>query len=251
MKKKIVIGIVIVMIPFLILILDHFVLNEDLHLDSFYDSSKEWSYITEHQNEYPLSLLKLAMHNKETIPFVAHYPQNSSKNLSMNVQDDLKTGGIPLLLQWMNAWGYKNYGDNIMAINGCGPTCLSMVVSYLKQNGQYHPYCIAQFARGKGYYSESGTAWGLMNQGAKSFGIKVEELGLDEEVIKEKLTAKNPIICSVSKGTFTTEGHFIVLREYKNGLIYVNDPNSREKSQKGYTFKELKYQIKNLWAYSL
>lgn len=69
MKKKIVIGIVIVMIPFLILILDHFVLNEDLHLDSFYDSSKEWSYITEHQNEYPLSLLKLAMHNKETNSF--------------------------------------------------------------------------------------------------------------------------------------------------------------------------------------
>lgn len=59
----------------------------------------------------------------------------------MNVQDDLKTGGIPLLLQWDERWGYKNYGDNIMAINGCGPTCLSMVVSYLKQNGQYHPYC--------------------------------------------------------------------------------------------------------------
>ena len=47
---------------------------------------------------------------------------------------------MPLLLQWDERWGYRYYGDQMMAINGCGPTCLSMVVSYLTQNGRYHPY---------------------------------------------------------------------------------------------------------------
>ncbi|WP_028043223.1 C39 family peptidase [Candidatus Stoquefichus massiliensis] len=251
MKRKIIICIIIVIIPFLILILDHYILNEDLHLESSYDASSDWAYITEHQNDYPLSLLKLALHNKETIPFVSRYPQNHKKDFNMNIQDELKTKEIPLLLQWDERWGYKTYGDDMMAINGCGPTCLSMVITYLKQNGQYHPYCIAQFARQKGYYNASGTSWELMREGAKNFGLKVRELALDEDIIKQTLNYGHPIICSVSKGIFTSEGHFIVLREYKDGLIYVNDPNSYEKSQKGYTFKELRYQIKNLWAYSL
>ena len=126
-----------------------------------------------------------------------------------------------------------------------------MVVSYLKQNPQYNPYYIAQYAYQKGYYSQAGTTWALMNEGASHFGVKVQELSLDENAIAEALKQGQPIICSVRKGIFTSEGHFIVLREYKDGLIYVNDPNSPIKSQKGYTFQELYSQIRNLWVYSL
>lgn len=251
MRKKIIIFIAVIVIPILILVIDHYVFNEHIQVNAQYDQSEEWQNIIKNQDAYPISLLKLAMRNKETIPFVSAYPKEHQKNLSMSLEDDLKNHGIPLLLQWDKRWGYKMYGDEMMAINGCGPTCLSMVVSYLKQNPQYNPYCIAQYAYQKGFYQKAGTSWSLMSEGACHFGIKVQEISLDENAIADALNQNHPIICSVRKGTFTSEGHFIVLREYKNGLIYVNDPNSPMKSQKGYRFDELYSQIKNLWVYSV
>ncbi|MEG0276650.1 MAG: C39 family peptidase [Coprobacillus sp.] len=253
MKKKLII-IALIIIPMCIVALDYFVFaehDEPVVVDSSYDTSDNWQYIQTHKDEYPTSLLELALRNKETIPFVAHYLDKKDKKTSMNISKELKSQTIPLFLQWDERWGYKDYGDDIMAINGCGPTCLSMVVSYLTKNPAYHPYKIAQFALENGYVVNSQTSWDLMREGVKSFGINVQELSLSEDLIIKNLEQGNPIICSMSKGIFTTTGHFIVLKEYKDGLIYVNDPNSQSLSQRGYTFKEIQYQIKNLWVYSL
>lgn len=250
MKKRLII-ISLIIIPMCILVLDHFVFADDINIDAKYNSSDHWQYIYQHKNEYPTSLLELALRNNEAIPFVADYLEKKDQKVSMSITKELKNQTIPLFLQWDERWGYKNYGDDMMAINGCGPTCLSMVVSYLTKDSTYHPYKIAQFAIEKGYIVNSQTKWGLMSEGAKSFGINAQELPLSEDLIIKNLEQGNPIICSMSQGIFTTTGHFIVLREYKNGLIYVNDPNSKILSQRGYTFEEIQYQIKNLWVYTL
>ncbi len=42
---------------------------------------------------------------------------------------EVAAGEIPLLLQWDERWGYSVYGDNMIAVNGCGPTAVAMVVS--------------------------------------------------------------------------------------------------------------------------
>ncbi|MFR7589892.1 MAG: C39 family peptidase [Longibaculum sp.] len=250
MKRKWIIGLIILLIPFMILFLDHLIFKEEIPLNAKAHQSSSWQKIVDHQNDYPPALLKLAMRNEEAIDFVAEYPQRN-QNLSMSLEKDLKKGGIPLLLQWDKRWGYRYYGDEMLAINGCGPTCFSMVVSYLKQNPRYNPYFIAKYAYQNGYYQSAGTSWDFMTSAAQHFDIQATQLSLDENLIISELQQGHPIICSVSQGIFTTEGHFIVLREYKDGLIYVNDPNSRLKSQKGYRFDEIKTQIKNLWAYSL
>lgn len=251
MKRKLIVFIAVILIPFLILLFDHYILSESIPIESTYDDSTQWQYICDHQDEYPPALLKLAVQNKETIPFVAAYLDNYQKETNMDITNDLKSGKIPLFLQWDQRWGYKQYGDNMLAINGCGPTCLAMVTSYLKQDVRYNPYYLAKFAYQKGYYQSAGTSWSFMSDAARYFGINVQEMPLDELRIQEELDNGHPIICSVSRGIFTTEGHFIVLREYKDGLIYVNDPNSQERSQKGYRFDEIRSQIRNLWVYSL
>lgn len=251
MKKKIFIIIFIIIVPILILCIDHYILKSDLNIDKAYVCSTQWNYIKKHKNEYPRDLLELALRNKETIPFVADYPQKHKQNISMNFQNEINQTSIPLLLQWDERWGYKEYGDNMMAINGCGPTCLSMVLAYLKQNAKYNPYFIAQFAYQNGYYTKEGTAWALMSEGAQTFGLNVKQLPKDESAIQNALENGQPIICSVGPGFFTSKGHFIVLKEYKNKRIYVNDPNSVCNSEKTYTYEEISSQIKNLWAYSL
>lgn len=251
MKRKVIVFIGVIIIPFLILAIDHFILKENVDVNASYDTSRAWNYIYEHQDEYPSSLIKLALNNRETISFVYNYPQKHNQKTSMLLSQELKSQQMPLLLQWDERWGYKTYGNNMMAINGCGPTCLSMVSSYLKQNSQYHSYYVAQYAYRRGYYTTQGTSWELMNEGAQDLGLNVQELPLDEDQIIQHLQMQHPIICSMSKGIFTTGGHYIVLRDYKDGYFYVNDPNSVEKSQQGYTFEQIRNQIKNLWAYSL
>ena len=87
-------------------------------------------------------------------------------------------------------------------------------------------------------------------EGALDLGLSVRELPLDKNQIKNQLQKGNPIICIMGKGDFTDNGHFIVLVGMENGKIKVNDPNSRERSKRLWTFEEIQYQIKNLWVYS-
>ena len=78
MRRKICIIIGVVIIPLLILIVEHFLFYQELN--PTYDQSSEWAYIVEHKMDYPPSLLKLAMKNKETIPFVSHYRDHKEKS---------------------------------------------------------------------------------------------------------------------------------------------------------------------------
>ena len=56
------------------------------------------------------------------------------------------------------------------------------------------------------------------------------------------------IICSVSRGDFTTTGHYIVIYGYESDGFLVNDPNCVARSGK-WAFSRLRSQIKNIWAY--
>lgn len=242
MKRRLII-IVVLIVPMLIYMLHNFVINKN---ECNLYNSAEWHYIYEHKDEYPESLIELAKRNEETLTFVYEY--KNKKEQSMSIKDDIQDG-MPLLLQWDQRWGYEKYGNDYIAVNGCGPTCLAMVASYLKQDDGLNPYYISRYAYKKGYLSDVGTSWELMTNGAIEFGLEVKELGLDENKIIDCIKQGKPIICSMSKGIFTSTGHFIVLREYRDGNIYVNDPNSIIKSRTGYDFDEIKYQIKNLWCY--
>ena len=85
MRKKTVLLIGIIIIPILILFADHFILQEDLQVSASYDQSQAWKYIYNHRDEYPQSLLKLALHNKETIPFVYDYPNKHNQKTIMTL----------------------------------------------------------------------------------------------------------------------------------------------------------------------
>lgn len=201
--------------------------------------------------QYPDELLELLADNEETVDFVLDYPEKKDAAPAETVGDVVK-GQIPLLLQWDERWGYAIYGDDMIAVNGCGPTTISMVAAGLTGDNTITPYKVAQFSAENGYYAgDSGTSWTLMTEGAQQFGIYGEELGLSEGEIYSALESGHPIICSMKPGDFTTTGHFIVLTGTEAGKIRVNDPNSRIRSEKLWDYSTLEYQINNLWAYSL
>lgn len=204
------------------------------------------------QDEYPESLLKLLEKNPETKDFVLNYPKNKDKHVDIDVSKEVKQGEIPLFLQWDERWGYENYGDDFLALTGCGPTCLSMVYCGLSGDGTWNPYKTARMAENSGYYvSGAGSSWDLMTQGASQLGLTAEELIFDEEHIKATLEAGIPIICVVGPGDFTDSGHFLVLTGVdEDGKITLNDPNSKIRSKESWDISQLMSQIKNLWTYS-
>lgn len=150
--------------------------------------------------------------NPETWEFVKNYSKMKDASPADTI-GEVAAGEIPLLLQWDERWGYSVYGDNMIAVNGCGPTAVAMVVSGLLCDPSVTPYKVAKFAEEQGYYAgESGT--------------------------------------SMRPGDFTTTGHFIVLTKVENGKIKVNDPNSRIRSGQLWDYERLEPQIQNLWAFS-
>lgn len=211
--------------------------------------SEQLDYIMKNKDNYTTDLIELAKRNSEAIQFVYDYPENKDKKIDISIDKDIDCSGVPLFMQWDERWGYDKYGDGIIGINGCGPTCLSMVATYILKNNYMNPEWMANFSEESGYISDSGTLWALMSSGARKLGLESIEIPLDENRVYNNLEVGNPIICSVGPGDFTTEGHFIVLAGIEDGKIIINDPNSRKNSKKRWTFDEIKGQIKNLWVF--
>lgn len=226
---------------------DIFLIIESFHIQLLEGKAKALD-----KNIYPQELIDLLEKNEETYDFVINYPKNKDKDFTIDLSAEAEQDGIPLFMQWDERWGYKKYGSNMIALTGCGPTCLSMVYIGLTGDDSMNPKKMAKFSEKNGYYTENGTSWSFMTDGAESLGLTVEELPLDESRIKQHLLEGEPIICSMGAGDFTTQGHFIVLRDVdKNGNILVNDPNSKKNSEQAWEYSRLERQIKNLWAYAV
>lgn len=212
--------------------------------------SDEYKKIYDNMSLYPEELMEALCNNEELLDYVKGWLGASGRVEGGLTKSELKEE-YPLFMQWDSRWGYVKYGDSKIGLSGCGPTCLSMVAVALTGNSNVTPDAVAEYAEKMGYYQENtGTAWSLMTEGCRHFGITGKEICLDENVIINQLNAGHPIICSMGPGDFTQKGHFIVLTGIKEGKIVVNDPNSKQRSNKLWDYNTLSAQIKNLWAFS-
>lgn len=218
------------------------------------DLSDKIQFIIDNQKAYPENLIKLVSKVPETIDFALEYPfkRGQSNSKVVDISKDYENGKIPLLFQWDDRWGYVSYGDDIIALDGCGPTCLSMVAVGLTGNVKWTPVRVARVSEQNGHYvAGTGTAWTLMYEGCKQLGLEAKVIGLSEQEMAAELKAGRPIIASMAPGDFTDAGHFIVFTDYKDGKFYVNDPNSKKNSEVGWEYERIKTQIKNMWSYKV
>lgn len=200
-------------------------------------------------DQWPQELVESAEANPELEDFVLQYPLKKDAQPKIDLEEYRNAETVPLLMQWDERWGYTIYAGNWMGLSGCGPTCLSMVTMYLKNDPKYDPLYMAEFSRKNGYsLPGGGSAWTLISEGGRKLGLDVVELPLDKNRVIRNLEVNNPIICVMGPGDFTTTGHFIVMTGCEDGKIRVNDPNSRERSAKLWEFEDIQDQIKNLWA---
>lgn len=195
-------------------------------------------------------LAELLEINEETEDFVKCYSERETyKAQAIDLTQELQADSVPLLIQWDKRWGYDAYGSNMIGLAGCGPVCLTMAYLHFTGDTDMTPREMAAFACDNGYYQdEVGTKWSLWTEGVEKLGLAGEELSLDESAMEQALDAGKLIVCSMRKGDFTTDGHFILIRGYDENGFYVNDPNRRSNSSRQWDFDTLKGQIRNLWA---
>lgn len=221
-------------------------------LQALASSDERYQTILNRAEEYPDNVLRMVCQNEETLNFAVDYPEKKDSEPASTVGDVTK-GVVPLLIQWDRRWGYALYGSStIVAVSGCGPTCIAMVACGLTGRNDITPAKVASYSANNGFLTESrDTSWDLMTYGAEEYGITGTELGLDEAAMANQLAAGHPIIASMGAGDFTSSGHFIVLTGYANGSFTVNDPNSIVRSGETWSFERLKNQIVNLWYYTV
>lgn len=212
------------------------------------------SYWVHQSQEIPESLLTMEEKYPEAADFVKNYPRRKHYrkiDISSEVQSARANDEIPFFLQWDERWGYETYGSDFLAVTGCGPTCISMVVCGLTGDDSWNPLKVAEYSQEQGYYIPGeGTSWSLMTEGAQSLGLTAENIQVSAETIYATLQSGQPMICSMYPGDFTYTGHFIVLTGIdENGDITVHDPNSRVNTEKHWSMEEILPQIRQSWSY--
>lgn len=156
----------------------------------------------------PNSLLELYEKNPETYEFVNNYSPEKKSEFNIDLANEKYTNSIPYFFQWDERWGYEIYGEDFLAITGCGPTCLAMVACGLRKDTVWNPLEVAKLSESKNYYVDGiGTSWQLFNEGVSEIGLKATEVILWEDTIKNKLEAGTPLICSMDVGDFADKGH--------------------------------------------
>lgn len=125
------------------------------------------------------------------------------------------------------------YGTDHIGGYGCGPTAMSIVVSSLTSD-TVDPVEMSEWAYENGYWcSKSGSYHSLIPGAAEAWGLPVEGCTAAEpQRIVDALSSGKLVVAIMTKGHFTSGGHFIVLRGVQDGQILVADPASYNRSQK-------------------
>ncbi len=148
---------------------------------------------------------------------------------------EILTGGnIPLTYynQKDKAWAGQPYGNDNIGFYGCGPTCMSMVVSSLTEYS-LNPAEMSAWCASQGYWApQSGSYLSLVAGTAEHYGLSCTSLdATDPSQLTTQFASDSVIVALMGSGHFTKNGHFIVLHGTTlDGRILVADPNSRENS---------------------
>lgn len=136
--------------------------------------------------------------------------------------------------QFDNRWSNIMYGrSSTIGAAGCGPTSLSIVISTLTGRNVEPPEICSWSVRNGHRCEGSGSYHSLIPAGATHYGLKVEKLGRSSaRELEDHLSSGKLVIAIMSKGHFTSNGHFIVLRGISSaGKVLVADPASYRRSE--------------------
>ena len=164
-------------------------------------------------------------------------------------------------LQTDPRWANKDYSakgeSTTIARSGCGPTCAAMLIETITGK-TYTPADACAWALKKGYKAPNqGTYYSYFTPQFKAFGIDCQQLnwnnvyGKPTDPVHKKafdlLKQGYYLIAVMGKGTWTSNGHYIVVW-WEDGKVRINDPNSTRSDRLNGDLATFKKQVKYYWA---
>lgn len=159
-------------------------------------------------------------------------------------------------LQGDSRWGSVRYSivndpKQTIKTSGCGPTCAAMLVNHYIDK-KYSPVECCNWCLEKGYRTENnGTVWGMFKAIAVKYGFNFLQTGSIEEAKKFMNNNKNAhCVCIMSKGNWTSGGHYILCWKMDDTNVYVNDPASTASNRTKNTQKLLASQCRQYFCFA-
>ena len=161
----------------------------------------------------------------------------------------LPEGGmpIPLLYQYEYKTPVCLYADETKTVSssGCSAAVASMLIAYDRQNYDQTPYTLFYDAVAGGWYHGNGLHYDAIQAMLSRYGIRSERQETSRGNIRSALKAQHPIVLKMGKGTFTNNGHYILLRGLDaDGRVLVNDPNNEWNSRDSFSLKKIVQEAK-------
>jgi hypothetical protein len=158
---------------------------------------------------------------------------------------------VPLMLQTDYPEAVCTIGGQKRSVStsGCGVVCIAMAAAVLTDSAET-PHTLFQWAYDNGLYFGDGLGHEAMSQLAARCGLRGQWLENRAEPVLEALSAGRPVVAHMGRGTFTQNGHYILLYGIDpDGLIRVNDPYSAQRSETAYPVEEILKEVKTVDAF--
>lgn len=144
---------------------------------------------------------------------------------------------------------------------GCGTTCSAMVIATLKDS-TVTPITTSKWSLEHGYkYTGGGTYYSYFKPQFAEYGLTCKQLNsvnlrtqsransvVYHNEALQALKDGNLVIACMGKGNWTTSGHYILIYDYQDGNIFVNDPASSKTTRAKNTFELACQQVKYWWT---
>lgn len=128
---------------------------------------------------------------------------------------------------------YPYGGSDPLAVYGCGPTVMAMLVTSFTEN-TVQPPDMAAWAAANHYWSSGyGTRHEFIPEGAAAFGLQAESFrNLTAEGVMSELKSGHILVALMGPGHFSDSGHFIIITEdWSGNQVRVADPARLERTQ--------------------
>ena len=168
--------------------------------------------------------------------FIARTLVLASMLIGMHVNVAMASIDQPIsFLQYDKQWGdipYTSCSNSRQTIgnSGCGTTAMAMVIHYYADE-TITPIETSNYSMEHGYRTyNNGTAHGFFGSMANKYDIEYADTYSSAEAVEWMETKSDPlIICSMGRGIWTNNGHFILVWNIDDDHnVYINDPGSTQ-----------------------
>ncbi len=217
------------------------------------DVISEYIWFYYHQDLFPADSIRLAKGNPDYTHFLYRYGNDNystyAGEITLATAEASET--VPHLYQYDPRWGFEEYFDTMIGLDGDGPTAVSMCLIALTGDTKLNPKVVAQYAIDNSlYYEGYGTAWALVPYCAEEYKLECKEVILDRYAMENELDQGNVMIIVLEGSPNYSTAHFLVLTGYDVQGFFVNDPVSPANSRVRWAYEDLEEYIVAIWSLS-